>query len=166
MLRFFLTFIVIQSVLFFLEMLNPVRAAFVIPYTEGIARVSAWLIHLFDDNILVQGVVIRSLSSGFAVSIESGCNGLEAIIILVAAIMAFPATWAYRFIGLALGVLTVLVLNFARIISLFYIGQWNREVFEFAHLYLWQVLIMLDVLVVFLVWVNRMPKVPEATHAG
>ncbi len=47
-----------------------------------------------------------------------------------------------------------------RVISLFYLGQWNMKVFEWAHLYVWQALIMLDVLVVWLVWVRMLPQVP------
>ena len=34
------------------------------------------------------------------------------------------------------------------------LAGWHREVFEFAHLYLWQALIMLDVLVVWLLWMR------------
>jgi hypothetical protein len=50
-----------------------------------------------------------------------------------------------------------------RVISLFYLGQWNRDVFEWAHLYVWQALIMLDVLIVWLVWVRTLPAV---SHGG
>jgi hypothetical protein len=49
-------------------------------------------------------------------------------------------------------------MNILRIISLFYLGMWNMTVFSWTHLYLWPVLIMLDVLVVFLFYlrvVNR-----------
>ena len=49
-------------------------------------------------------------------------------------------------------------LNIIRVISLFYIGQWNTRVFEWAHLYVWQALIMLDVLVVWLVWVRMLHR--------
>jgi hypothetical protein len=57
------------------------------------------------------------------------------------------------------------------VISLFYLGQWNRDVFEWAHLYVWQALIMLDVLIVWLVWVRMLPEVrgergPPAPPAG
>jgi len=52
-------------------------------------------------------------------------------------------------------------LNVIRVISLFYLGQWNRDVFEWAHLYVWQALIMLDVLIVWLVWVRTLPAVGE-----
>ena len=52
--------------------------------------------------------------------------------------------------GLAAGIVAVQGLNVVRVISLFYLGQWNMQVFEWAHLYVWQALIMLDVLVVWL----------------
>ena len=78
---------------------------------------------------------------------------------LVAAILAFPASWKRRLIGLAVGVVAVQGLNIIRVISLFYLGQWDLRVFEWAHLYVWQALIMLDVLVVWLVWVRTLPPV-------
>ena len=41
-----------------------------------------------------------------------------------------------------------------RIISLFYLGQWNQVWFDWFHLYLWQALIVLDALVAFLIWLR------------
>ena len=38
--------------------------------------------------------VLQFKDSGFAVSIEAGCNGVEATIVLIAAICAFPAKLA------------------------------------------------------------------------
>src|SRR5207342_3576638 len=105
------------------------------------------------------GKVLRSTTNGFAVSIEAGCNGVEATIVLVAAILAFPAPWKRRLIGLAIGIVAVQGLNIVRVISLFYLGQWDLRVFEWAHLYVWQALIMLDVLVVWLIWVRRVPRI-------
>jgi len=161
MLRFFIVFVLIQATLFTAELTHPVQQAFVIPWTEGVATLSTWLIQLFDDQVLVQGVIIRSLDNGFAVAIRAGCNGVEASIILFAAIFAFPqAPWKHKFIGFLIGAFTVQFLNLLRIISLFYLGQWDQTVFEWAHLYLWEVLIMLDVLVVFLLWIRYLPRPP------
>ena len=95
---------------------------------------------------------------GFAISIERGCNGVEAVIILVSAMLAFPAPWKNRLAGIGLGFVAIQVLNLVRIISLFYLGQWNIDVFEWAHLYVWQALIMLDVLIVWLLWVRTLPR--------
>ena len=49
-------------------------------------------------------------------------------------------------------------LNVVRVVSLFCLGQWNTDVFNLAHEYLWQALIMLDVLVVWLLWVRAGSK--------
>ena len=102
--------------------------------------------------------MLRSAHNGFAVAIEAGCNGVEASIVLVAAMLAFPAPWKRKLLGLAVGVVAVQGLNIVRVISLFYLGQWRLDVFEFAHLYVWQALIMLDVLIVWLLWVRTLPR--------
>ena len=53
-----------------------------------------------------------------------------------------------------MGFVAVQGLNVVRAISLFYLGPWSTPVFKFAHEYLWQALIMLDVLIVWLLWVR------------
>jgi exosortase/archaeosortase family protein len=53
-------------------------------------------------------------------------------------------------------------LNIVRVISLFYLGQWSIDVFDFAHQYVWQALIMLDVLIVWLLWVRTLPRAAPA----
>ncbi len=157
MLRFFIIFLVIQGVLFSLEVMHPVRVFFVIPFTEMIAHISAWTVQLFDSNVISQGILLQDRKTGFAVSIESGCNGIEAALVLIAAILAYPAPWKHKLIGLIAGLLAIQLLNLVRIISLFYLGQWDQQVFEWAHLYVWQGLIMLDALIVFLIWLKTIP---------
>lgn len=56
-------------------------------------------------------------------------------------------------------------LNVVRVISLFYLGQWNTEWFRIAHEFLWQGLIMLDVLVVWLLWVRASPPAESEAPA-
>jgi exosortase H (IPTLxxWG-CTERM-specific) len=164
MLRFFIIFLIIQGVLFTLELLEPVRVLFVIPFTEMIAHLSAWIVQLFDSNVISQGILLQDRKTGFAVSIESGCNGIEAALVLIAAILAYPAPWKHKIIGLIAGLLAIQILNLVRIISLFYLGQWNQQAFEWAHLYVWQGLIMLDALIVFLIWLRTIPVTTTPTN--
>jgi exosortase H (IPTLxxWG-CTERM-specific) len=164
--RFFLLFIGIQLLLFGVELLKPVQEHVVLPFTAQLARLCSALISISDKSALAVGKVLIDRATGFAVSIEPGCNGVEACIVLFAAIVAFPARWRDRLVGLAAGFAAVQALNVVRIISLFYLGQWNREWFEFAHHYLWQGLIMLDVLVVFLVWARYFPQRLATAHAA
>ena len=158
MIRFFILFLVLLAVLFGLELTPPVQQWFVEPWTNTLARISAGLVTLFDPDVISTGKVLRSTTSTFAVSIEAGCNGVEATLVLLAAMLAFPASWSRKALGLIAGIAAVQGLNMVRVISLFYLGQWNREVFEWAHLYVWQALIMLDVLIVWLLWVRTLPR--------
>ncbi|MET1078353.1 MAG: exosortase H [Pseudomonas sp.] len=152
--RFFLLFCLIQALLFVLELTAPAQRWVVLPFTEGLAQASIWLIQWFDSDVVANGIHLYHLPSRFAMSIEAGCNGIEASIILLAAILAFPAAWRHKFWGLLIGLGSLHGVNLVRIISLFYLGQWNLRYFEWAHLYGWQALIMLDVLVVFLLWLR------------
>ena len=158
MLRFVTTFLLILIGLFTLEMLSPVQEHVITPFTSMLAHLSAVLILPFDNSVVAYGKILQFKDSGFAVSIEAGCNGVEATIVLIAAIGAFPANWRARLIAIGLGFLAIQVLNIVRIISLFYLGNWNLEYFSWIHLYLWPTLIMLDVLVVFIVYLRYLSK--------
>jgi len=170
LLRFLILFMVILTTLFTVEMLAPVQQAVVLPWTGLLADLSGWLMQLFDNEVAVNGKIIRSTTSSFGVSIEPGCNGVEAMIVLLAAIIAFPAPLLYKLKGLLAGFVAIQALNLARIISLFYLGLWNATLFEWAHLYIWQALIMLDVLIVWLIWVRRIhratPHEPPSPPSG
>ncbi|MFM2317481.1 MAG: exosortase [Pseudomonadota bacterium] len=157
MIRFLIVFMLAQAGLFGLEMLQPVQQQLILPWTALLADLSGWFMSFFDSQVLTSGKVISHSLTGFAVSIEPGCNGVEAMIVLLAAIGAFPAPWLYKLKGLLWGFVAIQGLNLLRIISLFYLGQWSRELFDWAHLYIWQALIMLDALVVFLIWIRYLP---------
>ena len=164
--RFVAVFGVVLVALFSLELLNPVQQHVVVPFTGLLAKISAALIAPFDDGVIAYGKILQFQDTGFAVSIEAGCNGVEATIVLVAAVVAFPAPWRARVAAIALGFLAIQVLNIARIISLFYLGNWDMEIFSWVHLYLWPALIMLDVLVVFIVYLRYLAnrQQPEPVH--
>ena len=163
--KFILIFLVVLVALFTLEMLAPVQAAVVQPFTAFLATLSAALITPFDSDVIAYGRVIAHSVNGFAVSIESGCNGVEAAIVLIAGVLAYPAPWHYRLLAILAGFLTIQVLNIARIISLFYLGQWNLDIFNWTHLYLWPVFIMLDVLIVFILYLRLLERRPQGVNA-
>lgn len=162
MARFLTVFLLLLVALFTLEMLEPVQRHVVQPFTGSLATISAALIMPFDGDVAASGRVIRDTGNYFAVSIEAGCNGVEAAIVLIAAVIAFPARWGQRLAAIASGFLAIQAMNILRIVSLFYVGQWNMTVFSWTHLYLWPVLIMLDVLIVFLFYLRVINRRAEA----
>jgi exosortase H (IPTLxxWG-CTERM-specific) len=158
MFRFGAIFAAVLVALFVAELTPWGQAYFVAPWTAGVASVCASIMSAFDPMVMASGDVIRSARTGFAIQILAGCNGVEAMIVLVAAIVAFPAPWKNRVVGAIAGIAAIQMLNLVRIASLYYLGQWSPGAFEWAHLYLWQPLIMLDALVVFLVWLRALPR--------
>lgn len=156
--RFFVLFVVLVVVLFTLELTHPVQNLIVLPWTALLASISAALIGAFDADVLAYGKILQDARTGIGVSIEAGCNGVEACLILLAALLAYPASWTMRLIGVAFGFVAIQAVNVLRVITLFYLAGWNHAVFEFAHLYLWQALIMLDVLVVWLLWIRQVER--------
>ena len=166
MARFALTFTFLLLALFTIELLDPVQAAVIQPFTGFLADISVALIMPFDEHVSAYGRIISHSQTGFAVSIEAGCNGVEAAIVLVAGVLAFPAPWRHKLLAIGGGFLAIQIMNIARIISLFYLGQWSLDLFTWMHLYLWPVLIMLDVLVVFLIYLRYLTRQSPADGNG
>jgi exosortase H (IPTLxxWG-CTERM-specific) len=158
MLRFFLIFMSLLIALFALRISAFGEEYITGPFTGLLAYISVWIVTLFDSNVISYGKVIASSVNGFAVEIAPGCDGIEAVIILIAALVAFPSPWKHKFYGVIIGFFCIQALNLVRIISLFYMGQWSQVAFDWFHLYLWQALIVLDALAVWLIWLRYLPK--------
>ncbi len=166
-LRFIGLFALLATVGFSIEIIPWVDAHVVEPFTHGIAALSAWVVRLFGGAAQAEGRVMRHAISGFAILIANGCTGLEAIILVAAAVGAYPASWRQKAWGLLWGAVGISVLNLGRVISLFYLGQYRRDWFDWAHLYAWDVLIILDGALVFLWWASRLPRraAPSTRHS-
>jgi exosortase H (IPTLxxWG-CTERM-specific) len=132
---------------------NPVNDRAIVPLTAGIAKVSGSLLQMMGENVRVAGTTITS--SRFGVNINNGCNGVEAMLILLASIVAFPASMKARAAGLFLGAIVVQVLNFIRIITLYLLGAYQPRLFDLFHTAVWQIVIILAAIGFFLVWSAR-----------
>ena len=88
------------------------------------------------------------------VDIASDCSPHMPYLIYAAVVLAFPATWRQRAMGLLLGALVIHTFNTIRILALIGILAWKREWFEFAHVYLWQTGTVLAVFATFALWLR------------
>jgi exosortase H (IPTLxxWG-CTERM-specific) len=152
--RFLLLFLCYAVLGFALQVTPIVDQNVVAPFILGITAASSLLIEVFGGSVELFGDILRSPINGFAVKVDNGCSGLEAVILICAAVLAFPTTWKMRLIGVLACSLAILGVNLIRIISLFYIGQYSIEWFEWAHLYAWDVLIMVDGVIAILLWIR------------
>src|SRR5205823_6180960 len=96
----------------------------------------------------------------FAVNIKNGCNGVEALIIFVAAVLSFPATWRSRTIGLLLGTVAIQLINLVRVVALFLTGAYLPKMFESSHTVIWQTIVILCAVLLWIFWANRFAVTP------
>ncbi len=123
-------------------------------FSRTLVQISHGLVLACGGHATRDAAIMRA-PSGFGVEMRDGCNGVNVIILLWSAVLAFQASWKMKALGLAAGTILVQALNVVRFISLFYIGQYSMAWFDFAHLYLWESLLVLDTMVVFWLWVKR-----------
>ena len=142
---------------------SPVNDHVIVPFTAAIARTSGALLRLIGQDVTVSGTVIRS--TRFAVNINNGCNGVEAMLILLASIVAFPATLKARASGLLFGALAVQALNAIRIITLYLLGAYQPRLFDLFHTAVWQIVIIMAAIGFFLAWSARVAPARVANSA-
>ncbi len=132
---------------------GPVNDHVVNPYTTFVAHESKAALNLFGEHATVTGQVLSS--PRYSVAIFNGCNGLEAILIFVAGIVAFPAPWQRKVLGALVGFVAIQAFNVIRVVSLFYIGIYRPAWFQISHALVWQSLVIVFGVVLWLVWVRR-----------
>lgn len=75
----------------------------------------------------------RLLWSGGGLSLYNGCDGAEAMKLLIAAFIAIAGPWRARLLGAALGLLFIYILNQGRIVGLYFAARHDRAWFELIH---------------------------------
>ena len=159
--RFLILFLAILGVSFTTIALRQVNDALVTPYTAVIARVSGGVLRVFGEEAAVSGCVVSS--PRFAVTIYNGCNGLITSLIFISGVLAFPAKISAKLIGVIGGLLTIQLINLVRIVSLFYIGVFLPQHFSDAHIFIWQSLVILAGISLWILWAHKfaLPREPS-----
>lgn len=123
------------------------------PYTKLVTWISGVLANLVLPYPVVTNANALIADQRTTVFIASGCNGLEALFLMVAGVLAYPAPWARRWRALALYLPLLFVLNLFRVVFLVHMTHMHLQYLDMAHYQVAQ-----GVLIVFVLffWVNYM----------
>jgi len=117
---------------------------------------NAWLSHvilnLFGFNTLLNKTQISS--GDFSIVVRRGCDAVEPAALFVSAVLAFPAPWAKKTVGIVAGTSVLLAINILRVVSLFWIGIVARPLFAKVHLEIWPLLFILAAFALCAAWVR------------
>lgn len=152
-----LTFLVIFAILlggsFALISLNSINEHVIEPFTGMVAVVSGVALDVIGQDVTRTGTQIRS--DRFHVNIRNGCNGVETMLIFCSAVLAFPAPWRARALGLGLGLIAIQLVNLLRVVALFLTGVYFPKLFDTSHTVIWQTVVILFGVLLWIFWADR-----------
>ena len=107
---------------------------------------------LFTSAMVSHGDLVTY--DGFSVSIIIECVGILEMLIYSACVLAFPAPWRARAIGVPAGCLAIYSFNVLRIATLLVVGRHWHAAFDFFHLYFWQATLIAMIVGVLYAWIR------------
>jgi exosortase H (IPTLxxWG-CTERM-specific) len=114
------------------------------------ATACGFVLDVFSGHVHYSGKFVSY--NGFSVEIIDECTGLLEMVIYLAAVVAFSASFKKKLIGIAAGVPAIYLFNVLRIIVLLVAGSMSRRAFDFMHLYFWQATLIIMIATVWIGW--------------
>ena len=99
-------------------------------------------------------------SGPFEVDIAPACSGAVPTSIYLAAVYAYPTSWRARWVGTALGVGVIQIVNVFRVTALFLVGLFFHQIFHETHVYVAQALVVCVAVALWLYWATRFADAP------
>lgn len=153
-LRFLLLLGLIFGVSYFILEITPgVRLGVIKRFTVLLAGAVAAVINLFGGGAVADGTLVKS--PAFILDITLGCDGVEATSLYLAGVLAYPASWRARLIGLAAGLPSIQVINVIRLVGLYYSGIHLSSAAEVIRVYVAQTVVILFATAILIIWLDR-----------
>jgi exosortase/archaeosortase family protein len=160
-LRFAVVFAVVGGVLLTLYSFpyaeHGVREDWFARYLAVYARLAGLVLRIFDSGVHVVGNDIVGRTS---LTVAKNCDAMDVSLLFSAAVVAFPARWSRRFVGIGVGVAALTVVNVLRIASLYFVDLRWPSAFETIHAEVWPLAIVVLAATAFLAW-TRWAQLPE-----
>jgi exosortase/archaeosortase family protein len=134
-------------------------------YLRQIAQCSAWLLGLLGEQVTVRGAQVFGR---FSYVVVLDCAALDAQALYAAAVLAYPARWGAKLIGLVAGLVAIAALNVGRLAILYFAGIRSIALFQVLHEEVLVFAIVACVCVMFVVWLRWAHAMPrrDAAHAA
>jgi len=154
LLKFGILFAALCSVFVAVILLAP---GFFEPINEYTAKSVGVLLSWIGLNPEVEGLIISV--GGRPLKIVHECSAIPLFILFSAFVLAYPSDFGSKVIGLIFGLPALFLVNAFRLFFLSLILLYYPGIFDYAHTYLWQTVILIMIFVACLVWLEFVVKV-------
>lgn len=100
-------------------------------YSTVTVYVSTLILNIFGENAYANGNMLSTPKTTLLLGM--GCEGSEVMVMLLGAIIAFPARWLHKITGAATGFVFLFILNQLRVIGLYLVDINYKSSFVFMH---------------------------------
>jgi len=152
--RFVITYIILMNVFFFFYLYKPIVDIINVGkvYNHFVVVTLSKMLNAIGLHCTFQ-CSIRMLPT-LSLDVKFGCNGLEAVMIYSIAVMAYPAGWKKKLLGIIAGFFVIQIANFLRMVMLVYSGVHLRNLFDYIHIYIAQGIMIALALGIFFIYLN------------
>jgi len=155
-LKFILIFLFVSVILEVLFLSIAFKETFI---RETTALIVAFFLNLIGVPALVDGNLV--MLNTFPLEIVYECVAVHSAIIYAACVLAYPVLWRKKAVGM-LGVPVLYFIDVIRLVTLGVIGSFYPAAFEYVHQYVWQVGTIIFIVIVFVVWIDKVAKKDSA----
>lgn len=120
-------------------------------YYQALASSTCWVFGWFDQAVGCEANYILYHGVRRLMVVE-GCDGVTFFVLVLAAVLPFPAPWRHKLIGLAWMLPLIFIINWARLLVLTAIQFYATTYFDIFHVYFFQPLMIAFTLVFFMLW--------------
>lgn len=131
-------------------------------YLAVYARVTGFVLHLLDGSVRVAGSDIVGRTS---LTVAKNCDAMDVNILFAAAVVAFPARWPMRAVGIGAGSALLAAVNVVRIASLYFVAIHWPGAFDVIHAEVWPLAIVGLAVAAFLSWSRWVDAARDARAA-
>lgn len=141
------------------------------PITVWVSKHTAWILSFFHSSI---NTVAEPLSVYVAITligetiihVFEGCNSINVMIVFGVFVLAFSNRWYQEWKFLLLGLITIYIMNLARVTGLFWMALYFPDSLYFFHKYLFTGMIYGVVFLLWFVWVSNVQKRERRTSGS
>lgn len=150
----FLIVTVTLMIVFYAALYHPYDSASIpgqllVGYLQLAAHGSAALLGWLGETVSVNGTTVIGR---FPFVVVLDCAALDAQALFAAAVLAFPASFRAKLLGLSLGLLSIWLINVARLVMLYFAGARSLELFQVLHEEVFVLVVILAVCALFFAW--------------
>ncbi|MBN2543610.1 archaeosortase/exosortase family protein [bacterium] len=130
------------------------------PVNEFIQAKTALVVFSILSLFGVEGVIVGDVIylANISLKVVYECTGGFAFFIFSSCVLAYPSNAIKKIIGHLIGAVGIFAINIIRLVLIAWVGIYSKQAFDFIHKYLWQGTFIIFVLLLWVIWVDKVVK--------